>query len=1653
MREHPLDIFSDSFNDVEQVIWWNRYLTKLTNEKLFKNHKTFLSEEYLEIKGPYVEFVPNPKFSKNNIVDFGKELGINKLLVNAINKVLFKGDKDGHFYEHQELFIKETLTTENHLIISVPTAGGKTECFLIPIINHCLENLDEKHRLKALLFYPMRTLGSDQFERFLRYLRDINAKLETKINIAIWDGETPSNVGNFDGYGLVKIGRKFRGLVCSVCGYDYWHNKFGGISCNCGDFDWVKATRKAVERDKVDILITTPEAFDYLITDPTTERLDITCLNPDESELKYIVFDEVHCWNGIAGTNISLLIKRLQFLFGGNLQFLFSSATIKDPKELGRNLIDSKKISSINFIPEEFTGSQDNGMDFSELPPCNLNEFIETLYDLTEKQKFLKNNQISNGKNLLQYLNLLDETFQINTQNTNTNTLRKAILDIKRDVYRESKQINLLDFAQKLWESKDISNIFKKITEEKLPQIYNFRNSLLKIGKGYLKFIHQDKIISQLKKTSGKKIEQPELTLRTILTLGKLSGILSDKYHLVVRSADGIFWCSKCKLLSAKIKCSKCKGITLPLAFCKKCHEFYINLGNIDLNVNVFSNKIENFDSSIQDEIIETEEINDIDLIDEIHNEVVKVETDGLDLPSLEIPYIPDVCTTCKTKLAERNKMDGTTYIADLVSFVLTPFIRNKSDPRLLVFSDGRQSAERIGSNILSNDYKIYIMIELCKIILNTKDRSMNGIDLQDLISEKIATLYYSKLRSTDNSEIVINRITNRYNQKIRPKTYLSNMNILYRSAILSLTSIDEIKNPVEKVLAHELLISVLAQKDTFQKRSIEFRGKTCKAIFKRAQKQCDKRFLAKYDTDAFIIKNLERFIELNILKSQTKDTAFDFENIDTSNTTRDNIDQILTEITDENKLWLKELDSKIKFGETDTGIYSVYNEDGEVEYNFDFTIPSEIIFCKDCKRAWPATKNEDDYKGWICTNCGSNKIFYGNRFTNNGILPIESKSLYLEDNWGKFVLSQALNDIKNSEQYKEIYIEVHRGGIDKELRQEIEKEFKRSKSNVNILAVTTTYELGIDIGNLDTVFCMGIPPTLSNYVQRSGRCGRTSGESALVVTYTRNKNPTDEYHFRNLDQYFSDLRINYIPDYRNHKYILAQHIVTHISSYLARSSGFKQTYQKYYKNNSINLSRKAAIKEALTNFKQFYLRILIKDRREEIEKVLEETFGDVAIDVLNEILTEKQSPIFFARKLKKKIDAMNQVPTQNLSDSEKRNIRNLTSFNSFVELFSNYRGIASGLIIYDESDKKSKTRIIEKADDIRIIREYFPGEKNKKGAAFSHSFIRYKISNVISKNQRLFAVRMCENPFCNLVHEIYLLDDFAEQIKDCPLCEEEMNLYNIREPYYIGGKRLHAKAIYNTQSITGSRVKLNEEKVESIKIKSKFLTSNDKISYGEAKAHSCTPIFEHKSGKSLEWKIARSESRVDINPDEIDEDISEIFESSEFSQEQLQATIDALDSADEILEKFSPIGIIRETKALQITINRETIEEILEKKDINLSSGLPMLMFTIKQALIAAISITQSVEISDFNVDVQLLEKEIIFVIYDITEGGNGISENVMKSLKTNSDLKRKIIQTLNCEFCNNYCSRCLFLPRTNSKILRYLNGKLCLSILTEVK
>jgi ATP-dependent helicase YprA (DUF1998 family) len=122
------------------------------------------------VKGPLLE--ATPEFLKGPSIEGMVSQGIlNESFQNLCNPALpYKRP----LYLHQAQAIEKSVLHKRNLVISTGTGSGKTEAFLIPILNELL-NEEENGTLlepgvRSLLLYPMNALANDQIKRLRKVL-------------------------------------------------------------------------------------------------------------------------------------------------------------------------------------------------------------------------------------------------------------------------------------------------------------------------------------------------------------------------------------------------------------------------------------------------------------------------------------------------------------------------------------------------------------------------------------------------------------------------------------------------------------------------------------------------------------------------------------------------------------------------------------------------------------------------------------------------------------------------------------------------------------------------------------------------------------------------------------------------------------------------------------------------------------------------------------------------------------------------------------------------------------------------------------------------------------------------------------------------------------------------------------------------------------------------------------------------------------------------------------------------------------------------------------------------------------------------------------------------------------------------------------------
>lgn len=106
--------------------------------------------------------------------------------------------------------------------------------------------------------------------------------------------------------------------------------------------------------------------------------------------------------------------------------------------------------------------------------------------------------------------------------------------------------------------------------------------------------------------------------------------------------------------------------------------------------------------------------------------------------------------------------------------------------------------------------------------------------------------------------------------------------------------------------------------------------------------------------------------------------------------------------------------------------------------------------------------------------------------------------------------VDKALQDNHYYRMYNDLLVQPlrvveHTAQLDREEAYKYQNMFKSKK--IDVLSCSTTFEMGVDVGELETVFMRNMPPTPANYTQRAGRAGRSTNSAAFALTFCTKSN------------------------------------------------------------------------------------------------------------------------------------------------------------------------------------------------------------------------------------------------------------------------------------------------------------------------------------------------------------------------------------------------------------------------------------------------------------------------------------------------------------------------------------------------------------------
>ena len=203
--------------------------------------------------------------------------------IDARLKAAFEARGVHQLYTHQaEAFAH--VAAGRQVVVTTPTASGKTLCYNLPVIDRILKNPSAR----ALYLFPTKALAQDQMAELHELTKAIGDIGGDPIGVHTYDGDTPQDA------------------------------------------------RRTI-RTRAHVVLSNPDMVHsgILPHHPRWAKLF--------ENLAFVVIDELHAYRGVFGSHLTNVLRRLQRIcrhYGSNPQFICSSATIANPAELAERLAE-----------------------------------------------------------------------------------------------------------------------------------------------------------------------------------------------------------------------------------------------------------------------------------------------------------------------------------------------------------------------------------------------------------------------------------------------------------------------------------------------------------------------------------------------------------------------------------------------------------------------------------------------------------------------------------------------------------------------------------------------------------------------------------------------------------------------------------------------------------------------------------------------------------------------------------------------------------------------------------------------------------------------------------------------------------------------------------------------------------------------------------------------------------------------------------------------------------------------------------------------------------------------------------------------------------------------------------------------------------------
>lgn len=964
-----------------------------------------------------------------------------------------------HPHLHQEQAIRITCSKEENLVVTTGTGSGKSLCFEIPIVNHCLKAKQEgKKGIKAIIIYPMNALANSQYQ-------ELSSKLSgSGLKIGLYTGDT-----EMAAEGALE---KYK----EIFGEDAVPNDSEIIS------------RMEMKNNPPDILLTNYVQLELLLT-----RLEDKALFKDEfkENLKFLVLDELHTYSGKQGADVAFLVRRLKQRTNtiGKLLCIGTSATMasdKTDESSSLAITDfASRMFGEEFKPENVVvETEDKSLEFNGTK-------ISSAFMLKESD--IENLDHENPLSAIPVFNaIMGEDFKGSTNLELGNALKESqLLGFIEKELKEVKSFGDLALNyQKEHRSKSSSDECKK----------ELMAGLL-LG-----------IVGTLKTDTGKEAPRFIPKIHAFYNQGgELRGCLDTKCNYL--SHTGETTCPKCE--------SEVRGIkTLyPLHFCRVCGQEYYGLSlDVDSGETIpwtFMDYESEGSTGYYSPTITCDEENlpkkwftpkkherakkhkhkfPVNGVLDTENNEFSRYYEGDDSTGTFIPSPLPICLSCGTEHGGNTSEYGKMFLLNSVgratgTDVITSSSINASpqnEKKLIAFSDNRQDTAFQAGHLNHWYSQIYFRRILNKVLQDNNDE----IFVKDL-PKKLFPFLVDQDKFVPRIKRLVRQHLEEYLEaylfvEIRGTKKFTSVNledvgllsVEYDSLEESIAQAIDEKYPILNSIKPNIQFDLIKGLFEIFRREVAVGHPN---LIEKENLRQTLRFIDDHIPDQRIFEAVEETrvsIYSNMPKENFRRSNFTHRGLNGSFTIKNWIKKCVPQLEQESIISC--INEIISFG-----IANAYILNNKFRNNDYYFLDPYAIMVQPLKNGF---KKE-------CPQCHSQY----NWLEVDACLKNGCKKGLVDAKIRKdFYYQQYTQSTEESEM---IIADDHSAQVSGQERKKKEIKFKKTPPEIQVLFATPTMELGIDIGTLSSVYMRNMPPNPSNYAQRAGRAGR-SGQGSIIQTF-----------------------------------------------------------------------------------------------------------------------------------------------------------------------------------------------------------------------------------------------------------------------------------------------------------------------------------------------------------------------------------------------------------------------------------------------------------------------------------------------------------------------------------------------------------------------